>query len=578
MPPFVVRVRAQKGMKRLVFKDDSATFVDLQLQIKDVLGLSPSQQLLSRKPLHAPDIITAPNKKTTLRELGLKHGDMIFLGGEETAHSDAKFVPSQAPRLTPQCQHGPRGQCIHCNHVKAGETIKAKCAHGPHETCINCSVLTQSGTKDIAEFWCNHPETAFCPKCIPPADVAEGTKKELNCECDPAKHEKCLRCLGRGGIKTNFISFFEYMEKRRSLCKYKHASGVTCIECRSPTLPSYAGKKNCDRGHRPWPEGVCLNCAPETPHLRLQKYRHCDTISVPQHIAQEFYKRYFQQGINNHRVAFLFGRYMDEPKESKVLGGIRAVVEALYEPPQESKPDRVRFLRDPREANIHQIAKLFGLEIVGWIIARPEKSDKKYQGKVFMSGREVRAAAQFQQRFHNTQTGYSRFVTVVLEHAAQVEALAYQVSDQCVALERDHYLSDSKDHWMLATRPAKPGDMGNPGIVYKDQRLKAGDEFLTDECLVKCIVSTGAGNGKAVFRSNEFPSNGEDAHARSYLAINSQKPYHLKLSDFNLLVYLSGKIGMPLVEEVCGALATGAPFQPQLIASLDHAFMQASLF
>eukprot|EP00808_Paulinella_micropora_P015807 g19355.t1 len=576
--PFLIRVRAQKGMKRLVFNDDSATLGDLQLQIKDVLGLSPSAQVLSRQPMHAPSLIDTSNKKVSLRELGLKHGDMLYLGGEESSASDAKFVPSEALRLTARCQHGPRGQCMHCHHVAPGQTIKAKCTHGPHETCINCSVLTQSGTKEVSPMWCDHPETAFCPKCIPQEAVAEGTKKELSCICDAAKGEKCLRCIGRGGIKTNFMSFSEYMDGQRSLCKYKHASTITCIQCRAPTLPSYAAKKNCSRGHRPWPEGVCLNCAPDTPHLRLQKYRHCDIISVPQKLAQTFYQRYAQGGFNNHRVAFFFGRYMDEPKESKVKGGVRAVVEALYEPPQESKADRSRLLRDPREKNVHQIANLLGLEVVGWIVARPIKEDAKYKGKVFMSGREVRMAAQFQQRYHNTETGYSRFVTVVLEHATQVEAQAYQVSDQSVALERDGFLADAKDPWMLATRGSKEGMQSMPGIVYKDQRLKPGDEFLTDECLVKCIVSTGTTETNGVFTSTEFPSNGEDSHARSYLALNSQKQYHQKLSDFNFLVYLSGKIGMPLVEEICKGLASGAAFKPELIASLDHAIMSANLF
>lgn len=396
---FIIRVRAQKGMKRMVFKDDSSTLNDLQLQIKDIIGLSPSQQLLSKTPLSKPDFVQG-TKKSTLKSLGFKHGDMLYLGGEDVPQAkEAKSVPIRAPRLTARCQHGPRGQCMHCNHAKAGDKIKGKCAHGPNETCIHCGALNTSGTKEIAEFWCSHPETAFCVKCMPPPDDDDGMAKQLSCSCDPRKGEKCLRCIGRGKIKTNFCSFFEFMERKKGLCKYKHASSSTCINCRAPVLPSYAAKPGCTRGHRPWPEGVCLSCRPETPHLRLQRYRHCDTISIPASLAQNFYHSYVQRGIDNHRVAFFFGRYVDEPPSTKIPGGKRAVVEACYEPPQQPKPGRFRFLRDPKRDNIHKIAEVLGIEMVGMIIARKSIEDEKYKGKVFLTGREVRFAAQFQQRY-----------------------------------------------------------------------------------------------------------------------------------------------------------------------------------
>ncbi len=48
-------------------------------------------------------------------------------------------------------------------------------------------------------------------------------------------------------------------------------------------------------------------------------------------------------------------QYIDEPSETKMDGGIRAQVHAIYEPPQEGLPTGVRFLRDPNEKIVHEV-------------------------------------------------------------------------------------------------------------------------------------------------------------------------------------------------------------------------------
>lgn len=55
----------------------------------------------------------------------------------------------------------------------------------------------------------------------------------------------------------------------------------------------------------------------------------------------------------------------------------------------------------------------------------------EYGGDVFMSGREVRQAARFQNKFAD-ELGHSRFVSLVVQHNEQghIEPRAYQISDQ----------------------------------------------------------------------------------------------------------------------------------------------------
>jgi hypothetical protein len=53
---FIIRVQTPAGTKRLMFKDDQATWKDLQLQIKDVCKVEPASQRLSKTPLSTPQV------------------------------------------------------------------------------------------------------------------------------------------------------------------------------------------------------------------------------------------------------------------------------------------------------------------------------------------------------------------------------------------------------------------------------------------------------------------------------------------------------------------------------------------
>ena len=51
--------------------------------------------------------------------------------------------------------------------------------------------------------------------------------------------------------------------------------------CYRPYLLSALKVVNCLLGHKPYPYGVCLKCAPPNVHVRDQPYRHVDIASVP---------------------------------------------------------------------------------------------------------------------------------------------------------------------------------------------------------------------------------------------------------------------------------------------------------
>lgn len=64
-----------------------------------------------------------------------------------------------------------------------------------------------------------------------------------------------------------------------------------------PPVPSFAAKPDCRQGHRPWPDAVCLSCAPPNCILRLQPYRVCDLISFDSSVARRVYSNYISSGL-----------------------------------------------------------------------------------------------------------------------------------------------------------------------------------------------------------------------------------------------------------------------------------------
>ena len=576
---FLLRVRAHSGMKRLVFPSSASTWHDLQLQVSDVCGVPLSHQLLSRTPLHAAEYIEASDD-STLAQLRLSNGDLLFLAGEDLSKPApaAASAPSSAPSslssvipsstvhipthtLTPDCRHGPRGACPYCMGQKPGEKVaEGRCQHGPGVTCIHCSTYVKQGGKETATWLCNHPDTVFCPKCIPPSSSSS----------DAAASK------GAAGLKVDKVPFSRWVEEKKGLCKFKHGPNVTCPFCAAPPFPSFAAKPNCDKGHQPYPAAVCLSCAPPNANLRVQPYRHCDSISVESRLLLPFYSTWLRSNTAKEKAAVLFGRYVPEPAETHNPGAVRALVHALYEPPQEGVKGGVRFLKDDKERAVHEVAKRLGLEAVGWVVnSEPRPVAEKYGGKVLMSGPEVEQAARFQLRYPGPG-GYSRFVTLLLEQAPQVEPVAFQVADMAVALEKEKAFQPASDPFFLATRPPTKTQMV-PTIIYKDRPLRGGEEFLPDELLVKVIVSAPKGQ-LSVFKHHEYASGGaSEVLVKAWLDEFKDEEYEEKLSDFNLLVNLVKLLGEQVVYGVCEALREGNKLSADTRSQLDSALLEKGL-
>lgn len=249
-----------------------------------------------------------------------RNGDILYLANaESTPPTPSTSRPTSAHtssigqglsstfQLTPRCNHGLAARCPHCMGAAVGEKVEGKCNHGPSATCIHCSKFVKEQTTDVASWLCAHAPTVFCPKCLPPEDPT--ASKQLACTCDKSKGQECVRCLiETPTIKVDKIPYQRYLADHTSLCKFKHPATTTCAFCTPAKIPSFKGKKDCNRGHAPWPKSVCLNCAPPNAIIREQSFRHCDSLSVEPKIIQGFYQGWVRKGIENARAAILFGK------------------------------------------------------------------------------------------------------------------------------------------------------------------------------------------------------------------------------------------------------------------------------
>ncbi|KNC74039.1 hypothetical protein SARC_13403, partial [Sphaeroforma arctica JP610] len=192
----------------------------------------------------------------------------------------------------------------------------------------------------------------------------------------------------------------------------------------------------------------------------LQTYRHTDHVEFESSTVVNEFVNFWRQSGGAQRMGYLYGRY--EPYDAVPLG-IKAVVMALYEPPQTNEKASLRV--DPEAAAytmaiVDRVAGYLGLQRVGWIFTDLE-DDSTNQGTVlykrhadtfFLSSLEAMTAADYQTSYPNAckdaENGYfgSKFVTVCVSggDTNHVGLEAYQVSDQAMALYRDECLRPSR--------------------------------------------------------------------------------------------------------------------------------------
>jgi nuclear protein localization family protein 4 len=300
---------------------------------------------------------------------------------------------------------------------------------------------------------------------------------------------------------------------------------------------------------------------PEPMTVNIQGYRHVDHLEyMNADEMQKFVLHWQKHDMLTQRVGWLYGYYV---MDSVYDEGIRAVMEAVYEPPQQSVAGSPVMLEDPQLKDADRIAAALGLERIGWVFTTlPRDQDH-------LTSHEMMQIAQLQEQMSSDEhyTGYKKscFVTCVVKPDAENRmTTAYMVSDQLQAMVRDGILTEPNEPSRLRFREGAADDV-MPATLESGKDMK---DFDCDFCLIR--VNDGAPKkSRCLLKSTSFPREQREqvrtpADVSRFLRSLKDQPSWVKYSDFHLLLYLSELLGVETAEVVAKSVAAEEPLEKDM--------------
>ncbi|EGO02804.1 hypothetical protein SERLA73DRAFT_119835 [Serpula lacrymans var. lacrymans S7.3] len=405
----LVRIRSKDGNFRFELSPTSSISELVNKILETTVDADPSTLTISNQP-RGNETKVSGLRGRSLEALGLKHGDLVFVSYQ------ARAAPSTSVE-----QGDVDGQPSTVKSVTTKNVWDAV-----QEDAVDSYWRSKDGKipRGRDSRFCKHGANGMCDYCMPlePYDSAHHTEHSI-------KH----------------LSYHAYLRKIAPTSSSDSASLLP------PLAPlTYKVKVPCpSQGHAPWPAGICTACQPSAITLQPQPFRMVDHLEIAStDIIDRFLQAWRATGLQ--RFGWLIGRY---EAYDKVPMGIKAVVEAIYEPPQEGELDGlslgVPWEGEPRIRELVKSASV-PLTIVGYIFTdldptvedRTKNVYKRHSQSYFLSSLETIFAATIQNanptpsKSSPTGSFASRLVTAVLTATedGQVDVAAYQVSEQACAM------------------------------------------------------------------------------------------------------------------------------------------------
>ncbi|KAH9919119.1 polyubiquitin-tagged protein recognition complex Npl4 component [Fomitopsis serialis] len=485
----LIRIRSKDGN----FRFDLAPTADISELVAKILettsNADPATVAISNRPRGNETLVSTI--AGNLQTLGLSHGDLVFVSyGTREGNAPAEVAVAESSQKAQTSSAAPKR---------------------PWEAVQEDPVDTYWRSKDGKiprgrdSRFCKHGAAGMCEYCMPlePYDVAYHAEHNI-------KH----------------LSYHAYIRKLTP--KVSAATSSTAL---LPPLSelSYKVRVPCPSGsHQPWPASICTACQPSAITLQSQPFRMVDHLEIAStHIVERFLHSWRLTGTQ--RFGWLIGHY--EPYE-EVPMGVKAVVEAIHEPPQEGELDGLSLgLPWEDELRIKELARASAkpLQVVGYIFTdlEPEEEDrtrtryKRHPQSFYLSSLETIFAAHVQNTnptpSKSSATGLfgSRLVTAVLTGTADggIDVSAYQVSEQACAMVEADMIEASVDPGIVRVKEEdRSQDSARyvPDVFFRykneyglDVQKSAKPSFPVEYLLVN--VSNGfPQNPSPVFRSAAF--------------------------------------------------------------------------
>ncbi|KAJ1943804.1 nuclear protein localization protein 4, partial [Linderina pennispora] len=462
----------------------------------------------------------------TMSQLGLKHGDMLY----------ARIAASARPSAEPSAQEPADTASVFFQQDEVDSQLEKDDGKIKRKRDGN---------------FCKHGDKGMCEYCWPLEPFDDGYL---------AQH------------KIKHMSFHAYL--RKTLVDQKITGDISHGPPANMPLPledpDFGVKADCKSGHAPWPEGICTKCQPSAITLMRQRFRMVDHVEFAH---QELVERLlaFWRATRCQRFGYLLGHY---ERYTEVPLGVKAVVEAVYEPKQAWDVDGIKL---PLESEEHtqemeraaEAATACGLQIVGMVFTDLEPADeagkvlfRRHGNSYFLTSLECRLAAYMQNKYPSrcrwARGGHfgSKFVTVCISgnQDQDVEMTAWQVSSQAMAMQKaDLVVPSSVPSKLCVLEATKTRYV--PDIFYKYTNeynlpvtANAKPAFPIEYLLVNLTYGFPKQPMAKFRRPEPFPiENREHMHevqtpallrSRIQEAVADPAKIAAVLSDFHLLVYL----------------------------------------
>ncbi|PCH33293.1 polyubiquitin-tagged protein recognition complex Npl4 component [Wolfiporia cocos MD-104 SS10] len=486
----LIRVRSKDGNFRFELQptDDISKLASKILETAS--NPDPATLTISDRP-RGNETLVSTLKGSTLQALGLAHGTLVF--------ASYKSREDTAGPATQAVESSEKAQAVNSAIKRPWETVQ--------EDPVDTYWRSQEGKipRGRDSRFCKHGANAMCDYCMPlePYDVAYHAEHNI-------KH----------------LSYHAYLRK---LTPKTSATASSTALLPPLSQLSYKVKVPCPSGgHPPWPAGICTACQPSAITLQSQPFRMVDHLEIASaDIINRFLHAWRMTG--QQRFGWLIGHY--EPYD-KVPMGVKAVVEAIYEPPQEGDLDGLTLgLPWEDEPRIKALAKAAAtpLQIVGCVFTdleplpedRTKTRYKRHAKSFFLSSLEAIFAAHIQtanptpSRSSPTGLFASRMVTAVLTGTVDgdVNISAYQVSEQACAMVEADMIEASVDPGIVRVKEEDRSQESAryvPDVFFRykneyglDVQKSAKPCFPVEYLLVN--VSSGSPqNPSPLFRSTTF--------------------------------------------------------------------------
>ncbi|KAI0274867.1 polyubiquitin-tagged protein recognition complex Npl4 component [Gloeopeniophorella convolvens] len=448
----LVRVRSRDGNFRFELQPTSDISELVAKIIETAVDADPATLAISNQP-RGNETLVSTLKGRDLQSLGIRHGELIFVSyTQQPTPSTSQEPPQEKAAVSVTGSSSAARPWEHVKEDAVDEYWRSRDGKIPRSRDSN---------------FCKHGANAMCDYCMP------------------------LEPYDRKYHQDNNIKHLSYHAYLRQLTPKTSSTAAAALP--PLTEPDYRVKVPCPTGgHLNWPAGICTACQPSAITLQSQSFRMVDHLEIASvDIIDRFLKAWRSTGLQ--RFGWLIGRY--EPYD-KVPMGVKAVVEAIHEPPQEGELDGLSLgLPWEDEPRIRALAASAStpLTIVGYVFTdldptpedRTKNIYKRHPGSFFLSSLEVLFAAHLQAQHRapsrSSPSGAfaSRLVTAVLTATEDgaVDVAAYQVSEQAVGMLQADMIEASVDPGIVRVKEESRGEDGGAARYVPDVFFRYRNEY-----------------------------------------------------------------------------------------------------